>query len=220
MLRLGASADLGFAPVAQSVRAAFEAAVGKLSASGLHVERAHPDCSGADAAFKTLRAGIMHSQNRALVARSRDKLTAPFVWNVERGAGLSADDFVDAEKTRGEVYARFMRFFEDHDALLTPSAAVPPILNTVEDIMEIDGERLETVIDYLAITYAISLIGMPCLSIPCGFFADGLPVGMQIVVPPYCESRLLAIAGHLEANFGFAHRWPTETVAEIQTASV
>jgi amidase len=60
----------------------------------------------------------------------------------------------------------------------------------------------------LTITYLISLVGMPCLSIPCGWTAGGLPVGMQIVGPPLSERRLLAFAKDLQDRLDFRHRWP------------
>jgi len=210
-LRIGFSADLGVAPVSQEVRTAFADAVAAIAGRCRHVEAAHPDCTGAREAFATLRAGISHQQNAALVARHRDQLTAPFIWNVERGAGLTGDEFVAAEEARTRTFARFIRFFDDYDLLLLPSAAVAPFPNTQEEVLEIDGRPLASVIDYLAITYLISLVGMPCLSIPCGVFPSGLPVGLQIVALPYGEARLIAFARFIEAELGFRHRWPAAT---------
>jgi amidase len=101
-----------------------------------------------------------------------------------------------------------MRFFERYDVLLTPSAAVAPFANTEEEVVEIDGLPPASRIDYLAITFLISLVGPPAISLPCGWTESGAPIGLQIVAPPYRENLLLAIARRLERDLGFAHRWP------------
>ena len=59
---------------------------------------------------------------------NRDRLTAPLIWNAERGAGLTAVDWLRAEETRSRVYAAFMRYFERYDILVTPAASVPRLV--------------------------------------------------------------------------------------------
>jgi amidase len=132
---------------------------------------------------------------------------------------MTADAFLAAEEVRSNVLARFARFFEDHDVLLTPAVSVMPFSNDQEDVLMIDGEALASQIDYLAITFIVSLIGWPCLSIPCHWTPDGIPLGMQIIVPPWQEARLFAVAAMLEARLGFRHRWPEEGARLTSTAS-
>ena len=62
--------------------------------------------------------------------------------------------------------------------------------------------RFPTYIDWVAVTYAITLTGCPALSLPCGFTQSGLPVGLQIVAPPKQEARLLAAAHAMEDLLG------------------
>jgi aspartyl-tRNA(Asn)/glutamyl-tRNA(Gln) amidotransferase subunit A len=45
-----------------------------------------------------------------------------------------------------------------------------------------------------ALTVPASLAGLPALSVPCGFTADGLPVGLQLIAPPLREDLLLQVA--------------------------
>jgi len=56
------------------------------------------------------------------------------------------------------------------------------------------------------------LTGCPALSLPCGFTPDGLPVGLQIVAPPFAESRLLAFAKLLETTLDLHPKAPISPI--------
>ena len=207
-LRIGASVDLGIAPISKAVRSAFEDGLGAAARCFPAIALDAPDCVGAREAFATLRGAIVRRQYGPLVSRRRADLTAQLIWNVEQGRHVTADEFLAAEETRTRVYANFMQFFEKYDLLLTPSASVMPFSNTQEEVLEIDGQVLASAIDYLAITYVISLVGLPCLSIPCFGMELQRPFGVQIVAPPWREDLLLAAALRLERDANFRHRWP------------
>ncbi len=207
-LRLAVSPDLGAAPVSQAVRTQFSRAIAKLAGRYPNIEEAAPDCAEAPSAFAVLRAALVHRQFGDLVASRRALLTEPFIWNVERGAAITADQFLRAEEQRGRVCGAFLDFFDRYDFLITPAAAVLPFANDQADIVEIDGRRLSSPIDYLAITFIVSLVGMPCVSLPSIHTSAGVPFGIQIVAAPRTEARLLAFARALESELGFRHRWP------------
>jgi amidase len=208
MPRLAFSADLGVAPISKAVRAEFGRAIAAIEALYPGLEEATPDCAQATQAFATLRAAIVHRQFADLAGRQRTILTEPFLWNVDRGRHTTADAFLAAEEQRSRTYAAFLAFFQHYDFLLTPSASVMPFATTLTDIAEIDGCSLSSPIEYLTITFLVSLVGLPSISIPCRWTDAGLPVGMQIIAPPHSDAGLLAFARHLERTIGFAHRWP------------
>lgn len=64
---------------------------------------------------------------------------------------------------------------------MLPVTQVVPFPVELEWVREINGVRMETYIDWMATCYAITLTGLPAISVPCGFTPDGLPVGLQIV---------------------------------------
>ncbi|MFI0469728.1 amidase family protein [Saccharopolyspora sp. 5N102] len=66
-------------------------------------------------------------------------------------------------------------------------------------------------IDYLACTFLISLVGFPAISIPATWTDSGLPVGVQLVARPGEDELLLDVAQRLGTSSGFHHRWPDET---------
>ena len=91
---------------------------------------------------------------------------------------------------------------------MTLSAAVPPFPNSQTDVASIDGNVMANIIDYLRITYIVSLVGFPALSIPCGWTKEGFPIGLQIIAAPFREDRLVEFGAMLEQKLDFAHRWP------------
>ncbi len=64
---------------------------------------------------------------------------------------------------------------------------------------EIKGQALPTYIDWFLLTYAITLTGLPVISIPCGWTVEGFPVGLQIVGRRLSETTVLKAAAAFEA---------------------
>jgi amidase len=206
-LRMAYCADMGFATIHSQVRQVFDAAIERMRALGLNLVPGTPDATGAQQAFETVRAANLHFSFADMCREHRDLCTPSFAWNVERGAAITAHELLRAEALRGKVYQSFVRFFKDHDILVAVSASVPPFLNTQEDVLEIEGAQMANIIDYLRVTYLISLVGFPSMSIPCGFTAEGLPIGLQLIARPHEEGTLLALAAELERH-GFAYQVP------------
>ena len=63
---------------------------------------------------------------------------------------------------------------------------------------EIDGKPLETYVDWITITFALSTVAVPVAVVPCGYSQSGLPVAMQIVAPRRHERELLSVAAYFE----------------------
>ena len=108
-------------------------------------------------------------------------------------------EILDSELTRNRIYAETVRYFSEVDALLLPAAQVPPFLSDIEWIEEIEGQKMNTYIDWMEICCAITVTGCPAISVPGGFTTSGLPVGLQIVGPPRADLDVLKIAHTFEA---------------------
>jgi amidase len=74
----------------------------------------------------------------------------------------------------------------------------------------IAGETLTTYIDWMFLTFVITLTGCPAISLPCGLTEEGLPVGLQLVGRPHGDAELLGAALLLEQALGFSGRVPLE----------
>ncbi|WP_374331645.1 amidase [Aestuariivirga sp.] len=195
--RVAVSRDLGLPPVDRRVAEIVMTAARKLEAQGVIVEEAHPDLRETRDCAQTLRA-LSYANMKPLLDRHRGLLKPEVVWNIEKGLALTGAEIARAEAQRGEMFRRMRRFFETYDLLLCPTTIVPPFPVEQRFVAECDGVKLESYVDWLMIVHAITLTASPAISIPCGFTADHLPVGLQVVAPGRGEARLLAGARFIE----------------------
>ena len=204
---LAVTPDFGIAPVANEIRSRFANACDALSRIA-DVEEAAPDCSGAIEAFRTLRAAHVADSYGALLKDRRAELTPTLVWNIEAGGRLTAQDYLSAERRRTAIYRSFRDLFARKDFLIAPAASVFQWNNDAGEVTRIDDLRLETPIDYLAVTFIVSLVGFPVLTLPTPRRPDQKPFGVQIVAAPGQESKLFAFGRMIEEQLGFSHRRP------------
>ena len=88
----------------------------------------------------------------------------------------------------------------------------PPFDVEIRYLAEFGGVTFENYVDWLMMTFVLTLTGCPSLSLPCGFTGDGLPVGLQILGPPHGEAEILAAAARYEAAHDFAGRTPLDPI--------
>jgi amidase len=208
--RVAYSPDLGITPVDPEVAAVTRKAAMRFTEAGAIVEEAHPDLSEAHECFHVLRAFDFAISKAALLRNRRDLLKPEIIWNIEQGLKLTVEDLERAEAQRVAMTARTLEFFKTYDLLLTPATIVAPF--PVEDryVAECAGKTFDNYVEWLGIVYAITLVCCPALSLPCGFTATGLPVGLQMVAAPRGEAQLLAGARVLEDILGVRGTTPID----------
>lgn len=209
-LRVAVSTDLGIVPVDREVAAICADAGKRFEGIGAGVEDTCPDFAGAVDAFQVLRARLFATVMADVLAQHRDSIKPDIIWNIEKGLTLTADEIAQAERTRAALYQRITAFFGDYDVLVCPAASVPPFPVGQNYVEEINGVRCETYIDWIAITFAITLTSCPSIALPAGFTSAGLPVGVQLVGKPRGEAALLAIAQRFEDATGLAGQTPID----------
>jgi len=87
---------------------------------------------------------------------------------------------------------------------------VPPFDVEERYLTEVAGHRFDNYVDWLGMTYAVTLTECPALSMPCGFTRSGLPVGLQLVGRPRGEAALLGAAALLEAALALRPTTPID----------
>jgi amidase len=208
--RVAYSPDLGITPVDPEVKAVTRKAAERFAEAGVIVEEAHPDLREAHECFHVLRAFDFALSKAALLRSKRDLLKPEVIWNIEEGLKLTVEQIERAEAQRVAIADRTLKFFEAYDLLLCPATIVPPYPIGNRYVAECDGRKFDNYVQWLGIVYAITLACCPALSLPCGFTASGLPIGLQIVAPPRGEAQLLAGAKALEDILGLRDTTPID----------
>jgi amidase len=206
--RVAWSRDLGRYPVEPAVTRVCNAARTVLDDMGCIVAEATPDLTGVDEVFQTLRAAGYAAAYGHDLKRHRHLLKDTVVWNIEQGLRLSPAEIAHAEAEKRVLEERVAAFFRDHDFLALPVAQVTPFPVEVEWPREIAGVPLQTYIDWMGTCYAISCTACPAISVPCGFTAEGLPVGLQLVGARGRDLAVLRLARAFERATGHAGRRP------------
>lgn len=196
--RIGFTPDLGIGPVDPEVAEICRAGATRFAEAGAIVEESTPDFSGALDTFQTLRASAFVVNLAPLLEKHRDKMKPEMIWNIEKGMAQSSGDLSIALRERGALYQRVAAWFEDYDVLACPAAIVPPFDVDMRYVERVGAYEFANYVDWLYITFAITLTGCPAISVPIGFTASGLPVGLQLVGRPRSEAELLSFAARLE----------------------
>ena len=207
--RIAWSPDLGYAAVDPEVAAITQAAAQVFQDLGAIVEEAAPSIEGDPfPAFAAVFGVASYTANQSLYPERRDDLTHYVRATFDAAAQLTAADLSRALAYVDRHKRRFADFFADYDLLLTPAMAVTafPI---GQHPTSIAGRPVEPWWGYLPFTYPINMSGQTAASVPCGFSAAGLPVGLHIVGPALAEGRVLrAMAAFEEARPWAYHRPP------------
>ncbi len=203
--------DLGGLPLDRCVREVLERQRRTFVDLGCMVEDACPDLRGADEAFLTLRAWNYWHTLGPLLESHREWMKPEAVWQIEAGRSLSGSDVASAMALHGELMQRFRRFLERYEFLLCAVNQVPPFDADQDWPKEIDGVAMETYLSWMKSAYWITPTFCPAISVPAGFTADGLPVGMQIVGRYRGDFGVLQIAHAFEQATGFGLKRPAIT---------
>jgi amidase len=179
--RLAWSRNLGRYPVQPAVNEVCDRAIPIFSELGCEIDEAQPDFSDAGEIFRILRAWLFAQTKGDDFKLHRSLMKDTVIWNIEQGLKLSGQDISRAEMKRTQLYHRVREFMERYEFLVLPVSQVAPFPVDVEWVSEINGVEMQTYIDWMATCYAITLTGLPAISVPCGFTEDGLPIGLQIV---------------------------------------
>jgi amidase len=136
----------------------------------------------------------------------RDKLSTSLIRQVETALSSDLVTVARGEKMRTTLWHRLRQFFATYDHLLSPTWGMVAFRIDVPFESKINGVQMANVFNCLHFTYAMGLVGLPAISVPCGRTRDGLPVGLQIAGRRLGEVSILEVAAayeRLRGPFGF-----------------
>jgi aspartyl-tRNA(Asn)/glutamyl-tRNA(Gln) amidotransferase subunit A len=200
-LRLGVPEDEYFAVADPEITAAVTAALKTLEDLGAEIESVRlPD--ELNDLFRAYRGVQMPEATAAHIeagwwpARVADY--SPTVRSrLEMGSQLLATDYVQAQRLRRTFSEKMRAPMERVDALALPTLPIlPPRIDQLDQGIMLGDREYDTSSALLRFTFLFDMTGQPALSLPCGFSASGLPIGLQLAGRHLDEATILRI-GHL-----------------------
>ena len=207
-IALGVPTDFYWQNLAPDVEAAARDALRVFESLGAELEPVEvPDIETFNDLHRLILLAEATSVHRSRLAERREDFGEDVRALLEQGLSVLATDYLEAQRARRAFRRDFGAAFERVDALLAP--AVPVQTARIGELeIRVQG-KLENV--RLATTRnirALNLTALPVLSVPCGFQADGLPVGLQIVGPEGAERKILKIGRAYEKATDWHLRTP------------
>jgi aspartyl-tRNA(Asn)/glutamyl-tRNA(Gln) amidotransferase subunit A len=206
-LKIAWTLDLGHVVVDERVKQAVAPAVRVFSDLRAELEEDRPEIPFMHDAFQLIFAGGCAAAIGNRLEVWRDRLDQGLVTLTEIGLKAGAADYARAINRSHMLWEKMQAFFEKYDLLLTPTLSLPPFPVGVDWPREVAGQKVHP-LNYLAFTYPFNLTGQPAASVPCGWTADGLPVGLQIVGRRFEDGTVLRAAAAFEKARPWADRWP------------
>jgi amidase len=200
--------DLGGVPFDPRVRAVVDAHRTTFEALGCIVEQAEIDFSPAEISFRTLRAWAAAANYGTMLRQHPEAFKDTLADEIRTGLSLSGTDLTNAEVAHSVLWRRFQAFLQKYEYFILPTTQLPPFDVTIPYPTEIAGVRFSNYIDWMKACWYISATGNPAASVPAGFTAEGLPVGIQIVGRDKQDFSVLQLAYAFEQATQFARKHP------------
>ena len=128
---------------------------------------------------------------------------------LQAGFFIPATDYINALQYRAHALRTFAdAVFGACDALLTPVLPMPT--PTLADTAYRDGPAyLKMVVGLTRNTRVVNYLGLPALSVTCGFTPDGMPTSFQLIGRPFAEPLLFRLGHQYQRETDWHRRWPT-----------
>jgi amidase len=173
--------NLGYLEVAKEIVEATSKALPVLRSIGCEIDNAHPEFKDVFDINRTLRGLIFAYQLAQMTPAQRAQIKESVRWDAAQGEKLTGFDVAIAETKRASMCKSINTFLEKYEFLVLPVTQVAPFPVELEYPTEINGKKMNSYLEWMEILYAITLTGLPAISVPCAFTEAGLPVGLQIV---------------------------------------
>ncbi|TDM08406.1 MAG: amidase [Ideonella sp. MAG2] len=205
-LRIGWLGDLGgHLPCEDGILAGLAAYLQTAQAAGAQVE---PTTLGCDLdavwhAWLMWRRALVGPRVAPMLQANpacRAQIKPEVLWEHDNALGLSYMDFQRAAVVRSSFLQHMVQQFERFDVLALPTAQVWPFPVGERWPQQIAGRAMDTYHRWMECTLYATFAGLPALSIPAGFHANGRwPLGLQLMGRPRGDAALLRVAAGFEA---------------------
>ncbi len=209
-LRIGVPANVFFDGADTEIVAAIEAALAVLSARGAIVTRFVLPLMDAVATYGSIVSRVEAATIHAEWMRANPQAYGAHIsGRMYPGYAIPAPYYVESLSRRGPILRAFAaEVFAKADVLVTPSikTCLPTLVET-----DIDHGPPGTETKFMAVsanTRPFNYLGLPAVSVPCGFDPNHCPIGLQIAGRPFGEARVLAVADAYQRDTDYHTKRP------------
>jgi aspartyl-tRNA(Asn)/glutamyl-tRNA(Gln) amidotransferase subunit A len=203
--RVAFSPTLGYAKVDPEVAEIVARAAGTFIELGARVEQRDPGFADPTDVFTTHWYAGAANALKDKSAEQLELVEPPFLAMAVAGREIGAVEYLTAVARRTELGIQMNHFLDEWDLLLTPAVSVPAFDVGIVAPPGYDGFYWT---EWTPFSYPFNLTQQPAASVPCGFTAAGLPVGLQIVAAKHAEAKVLRAARAYEAAHPTTGRRP------------
>lgn len=195
--RIAWRALVGNALLDEEVRRVCEQALDVFRDMGFEIDTIDEPIENAEPAWRVLQQANWAARFHARLDEVAAKLDPSFVDGIMAGGAYSGQQLLQATYKRTQHFRTVQQWFAKYDLVLTPTASRPPLRADHRALEPITvngvdaGDMRQSWVSYLNL---FDLTGHPAVSIPCGFTAAGLPVGLQVVGRWYADADILQVA--------------------------
>ncbi len=173
--------------------------IGKLAASVRDIELPASN----DTTILRAEAYAYHAAN---IKKSPELYQPETLKRIRGGEDVTTPAYIEARRKVDQYRHMIHKVFEEVDLLITPTTPVPPATIT-ELLADMDNLRTREIL-MLRNTRPFNILGLPTISVPCGFTKNDLPIGMQITGAPWAEEKVLQLAHAYEQQTPWHARRP------------
>ncbi len=179
-LRVAYTADFGRCPVSGEIRRVLRSRIAAMRHLFRSCDEVAFDFAEADACFDVVRAQSYVDRYRDDYNKDPSSLGPNVRVNYEMAAKMTLAEMAWAHAEQTRIFRRFQARLRDYDLVLSPTVPVTPFPWTQLYLEELEGVRLRNYYHWLALTYVVTLVTNPAMSLPCGVDEHNMPFGLQI----------------------------------------
>ncbi len=158
--------------------------------------------------IKSILPGEAYAYHQEYVSKTPDLYQPETLKRIRAGADVAAPAYIQSRRQLEQIRRSSSKIFDTVDLLITPTVLVPSftIAELLGDLNTLRSKELQM----LHNTRPFNVLGLPTISVPCGFTRSGLPIGMQITGPPHADAMVLRLAHAYEQATNWYNRHPPD----------
>jgi amidase len=133
----------------------------------------------------------------------RELVKPEVLWEIDHGLALTAAEVSRASIVRTTLHTAMLALFDRFDVLAIPTSQVFPFPAHERWPQHIGNREMDTYHRWMECTLFATFAGLPAISVPVGFDARGLPMGMQLIGRPRADVEVLRLAAAYETTLPF-----------------